>query len=68
MTADDIREIQGTVKGKHAPKRLSVSETYAGWSDTAKEAFRYLVTPQAIRCYQQLGYEFPQTVLGPMAP
>lgn len=63
MAADDIREIQGTVKGKHAPKRLSVSETYAEWSDIQKEAFRYLVTPQAIRHYQQLGYEFPDAVL-----
>lgn len=60
---DVVRSMQETVVGGRSKKRRSVDATYVSWDPIHKEAYRLLVSRDALKAYQRLGYEFPHPLL-----
>ena len=60
---DVVRSMQETVVGRRSKRRRSVDATYGSWDPIHKEAYRLLVSKDALKAYQRLGYEFPHPVL-----
>jgi hypothetical protein len=57
-----FERMQNKVVAKHAKGNLSVAETYASWNDIYKEAYHYLVRPEILKAYSELGYTFPHQI------
>ncbi|MCP4372157.1 MAG: hypothetical protein GY797_29175 [Deltaproteobacteria bacterium] len=59
---DVIARVQHKVVNAHAQEKCSIAEIYGAWSEPHKEAYHYLVKPEAFQIYKELGYEFPHPV------
>jgi len=59
LNSEIIRDVQNKKVNTRSKRQLSEQQIYDAWSDEFREAYHYIVKPEAIELYKQLGYNFP---------